>query len=166
MAFWAGVSWVAVVMVRSPFGLCLSDVVDLLGALETDPDGLGVKASRCKLLAGQSVQVDFAARSGGKDFAQGGLEEAQFVDGEFGAAVGHGNFLWVVDGVRMNALFPEEAKSNLRVFRIFFLGTNDAPPCPHAVPVPWLRGGAGDPGLLPQTPRQRAPGLRTRQAWL
>ena len=40
--------------------------MDLFGALETDPDGLGVKASRCKLLAGQSVQVDFAARSGGK----------------------------------------------------------------------------------------------------
>ena len=94
-------------------------MVDLASTIKADPFALEVQASGGHFLTGQSVEVQFPACCGSEDFGQSDLDEAQLVDGEFGASVGHWRFLRVVDGVRMNALFPKEAKSNLRVCRIF-----------------------------------------------
>jgi hypothetical protein len=63
--------------------------VDLFGAIETDPDAFVIEASRSEFLAGQSVEIEFAARDRGKYLCHGNLDEADFIDREFVAGVAH-----------------------------------------------------------------------------
>jgi hypothetical protein len=48
----------------------------------------------------------------------------------------HGLLLGLVDGVRMNALFPEEAKLNLRSSCFFLESVGNTDKCPAALPLP------------------------------